>query len=186
MTNRRYRSYTEEIEANNEALRYMEWEERYRPSTGDPRTPLQRRLDGLSLAEAWNWKTEHDLRMKVEVARSVGYEDEESREAERSLMIGSYRAENPYRDGGDAIIVGDFVLDEYELLTKFEGWYSDGYPRFTTVGYKKSLEEALKITGGENRRLFGKAGKKYSEIGERGVNISFVQVRLNHEDKETA
>jgi hypothetical protein len=152
-------TFSEQLDVYNEAVRYMEWEERYRPRTGDPRTPLQRRLDGLSLAEGWNQKTKHDLRMKAETTYGC-----KNLEAKEKLKTGSYKAKNPYKDGGDSIVVGNYIFDEYGFLVRFEGWYFEGFPIFATVDHVKTLEEAWEIASEEGERLFSKVGKTYSEI----------------------
>jgi len=158
----------EDFEAYNEAYRYMEWETYYKPrdeNFGDNRTPLQRRLDKLSLADAWNLKTSHALKMKVEAAASFGYEDDEYRDAKVSLLSEGYKAGNPYQNDGDKIFVGDYILDEYSLLSRYEGWYQDGHPIITLVAMgRKTVEESWDIARENGKRLFGRAGKVYTEI----------------------
>ena len=156
----RYSSYTEELEAYNEAVRYAEREARLNPSDGTNRSRLQKKLDTMSLAEGWDYKTAHDLKNRLY------YDGEESRKARESLETGSYRVENPYRDGGEAIMVGDYIWDDYGFLTTYKGWYSDCTPIINSVLYSTITEaRAIEIAEKDGKRLFRKVKKTYTEIG---------------------
>jgi len=151
--------YKDEMQAHNEAWRQMEQADRNHPYNGDDRTPLQKRLDALSLADGWNVKTEHDLENRL------GWDDEVSRRAGERLKTGSYRLDNPYREGGEAIFIGDYIFDEYGFLTAYEGWYHFLQPIFTPVVYATiTLDKAVTLAYGKGKRLFIKNGNVYRQI----------------------
>jgi len=150
--------YKDEMEAHNEAWRHMMREEQLHPYNGDDRTPLQKRLDAMSLADAWNEKTGHDLK------NMIGYDDEVGRRAEERFLTGSYLLDNPYREGGEAVFIGDYIFDEYGFLTAFEGWYHFLQPKFTPVVYGTvALDKAIALANEKGRRLFIRNGNMYRQ-----------------------
>ena len=122
-------SYTRELEEYNRAWRYMEWESQYKPYNGDNRTKLQKRLDKLSLAEGWNYKEAHYLKNESKYP----YNEKRAIEAKIRLESESYKEDNPYKDKGYQIFVGDCIFDEYGFLSRFEGWSYDGRPNFVKI-----------------------------------------------------
>lgn len=150
---------SEEYAAHDKALHYMEWEGRYRPQDGDNRTPLQRKIGKMSLAGGWNYKTELELR---NLLSSGG---ETSRKAAERLENGTYRDDNPYKEGGGGIFAGDYVYDEaLGLLRVFEGWYHFLVPILTPVRTEKITSDKAEDLARENgRRLFTNSGNVYRQ-----------------------